>query len=245
MDLDLKDYLRLLHPSLAILIVFPLLGLVVSRAILVRQRRLQEGKERSKIPANVGQEHLRYGQWLALSVIGVYLIGCTRPAIDNIVKKQLWQTMPYQVMLASFTYGVTLAALWALFKAGKPLWRAIFASLTGLGLVLIGLQDGIYRRDHEWIISHLYYGIVATLLMVFSLAIVPEIYRDRTNRWRMIHTIVNIVATVFFILQGITGARDLLEIPLSWQESTVFGCNFNKNSPDYKTCPKPAPKVTP
>jgi hypothetical protein len=67
--------------------------------------------------------------------------------------------------------------------------------------------------------------------MVFSLAIVPEIYRDKTNKWRIIHTSVNTFALLLFIGQGMTGVRDLLEIPLSWQKPFVFQCDFTN-----KTC---------
>ena len=49
--------------------------------------------------------------------------------------------------------------------------------------------------------------------MIFSIAILDDIYRDRTNTLRNIHIILNCFALLLFIGQGITGARDLLEIP--------------------------------
>jgi len=107
--------------------------------------------------------------------------------------------------------------------------------LTGVGLVVLGFQDGIFRRDDEWLVSHFYYGIAAALLMVFSLAIAPEIYQDRSHRWRKIHTVLNCIALLLFFGQGVTGTRDLLEIPLSWQKEHLYQCDW-KN----KTCPKPA-----
>jgi hypothetical protein len=39
--------------------------------------------------------------------------------------------------------------------------------------------------------------------------------------WRRVHIALNIVALLFFIGQGFTGARDLLEIPVSWQKPYV------------------------
>jgi Protein of unknown function (DUF4079) len=60
------------------------------------------------------------------------------------------------------------------------------------------------------------------MLMIFSLAIVQEIYKDKTNRWRTVHIILNSVGVLLFIGQGMTGTRDLLEIPLSWQEKYVY-----------------------
>ncbi|WP_333362955.1 DUF4079 family protein [Microcoleus sp. N3A4] len=52
------------------------------------------------------------------------------------------------------------------------------------------------------------------LLMVFSLAITPEIDRDRSHRWRKIHTVLNCLALLLFLGQRVTGSRDLLEIIL-------------------------------
>ncbi len=60
----------------------------------------------------------------------------------------------------------------------------------------------------------LLYGIAVSLLMLFSIAIVDDIYRDRTNTWRNIHIGLNCFALLLFFGQGITGARDLLEIPV-------------------------------
>lgn len=58
-------------------------------------------------------------------------------------------------------------------------------------------------------------GSGVTILMVCALAMLPEIYRDRTNFWRNAHIILNCIALLFFIIQGLTGTRDLLEISLS------------------------------
>ena len=55
-----KDLILLLHPIAAVIFVFPLLGIVVNRALQVRQRRLTD---KSKIPVAVGQEHVQLGRW--------------------------------------------------------------------------------------------------------------------------------------------------------------------------------------
>nr|WP_322744215.1 MULTISPECIES: DUF4079 domain-containing protein [unclassified Coleofasciculus] len=72
--------------------------------------------------------------------------------------------------------------------------------------------------------------------MVFSLAIVQDIYKDRSNRWRTVHVLLNTIAVLLFIGQGMTGPRDVLEIPLSWQKPYIYSCDFNN-----KTCPTPPP----
>ena len=50
--MELEDFFALVHPAIAVIVVFPLIGIVVNRAWLVRQRRLQviDG-EKSKIPS--------------------------------------------------------------------------------------------------------------------------------------------------------------------------------------------------
>ncbi|HEY9666707.1 MAG TPA: DUF4079 domain-containing protein [Coleofasciculaceae cyanobacterium] len=76
--------------------------------------------------------------------------------------------------------------------------------------------------------------MTAALLMIFSLAIASDIYKDRSNRWRYVHIILSCAALHLFLGQGITGTRDLLEIPLSWQKSHIYQCDFVN-----KTCPQP------
>ena len=46
------------------------------------------------------------------------------------------------------------------------------------------------------------------------------------------HTLLNTIALILFLGQGLTGARDLLEIPLSWQAPYIYQCDFTN-----RTCP--------
>ena len=184
----------------------------------------------------MGQEHVRIGQWLTAAVVGIELLGITRPLVDHIITKNVWSKEPTKVVLIALLYGVTISSLVMLYRSSTRLFRALFATLTGAGVVVLSLQDGIYRRAEEWYLSHLYFGIVVTLLMIFALAILPEIYKDRSNRWRNVHIVMNSIALILFLGQGMTGTRDLLEIPLSWQEQHLYRCDFK-----LKTCPKPAP----
>ncbi len=69
------DFLALIHPVLAIVVVFPIIGLVVNFAWQTRQRRLETAAgNKSKIPPVVGPEHLRLGRWLTGTVVGVNLL---------------------------------------------------------------------------------------------------------------------------------------------------------------------------
>ncbi len=44
----------------------------------------------------------------------------------------------------------------------------------------------------------------------------------------------NQIALALFLGQAMTGSRDLLEIPLSWQKPAIYRCDFAN-----KTCPEP------
>ena len=116
---------------------------------------------------------------------------------------------------------MAIGSLILLCRATDRLWRVVFAVLSGVSLVILGNQDGVYRNAKHWYLSHYYYGITAALLMIFAMAILQEIYKDRTNRWRNIHIILNCIALVIFMVQGYTGSLALLEIPLHWQKPYI------------------------
>ncbi|MBF2046170.1 DUF4079 domain-containing protein [Leptolyngbya sp. NK1-12] len=222
-----EDIAGLIHPALAVVFVFPLLGIVVNYAWQTRQRRLsaKEGGK-SKIPASVGSEHLKLGRWLSNAVVGLTLIGLAHPIFTKMTKNQVWSQDSFRAWFIVLMFVATIASLVMLNRARTKLWRAVFATLTGMGLVILGSQPEVFRRGFEWYVSHYYYGITAAMLMIFSLAIIPDIYQDRTNRWRNVHVILNCLALLFFLGQGMTGTRDLLEIPLSWQASHIGKCDF-------------------
>ncbi|WP_445628924.1 DUF4079 domain-containing protein [Nostoc sp. DSM 114167] len=220
--MEFRDAILLLHPAIAVLVVFPLIGVIVNRALQVRQRRLQTlaiGK--SKIPATVGQEHTQLGRWLTGAVVGIVLIAFANDIFGNILENQLWIKAPFQVVFIALLFVAAIASLYFLYQAKQKNWRAIFATLTGIGLVVLGCQDGIYRKTDQWYTSHYYYGITSALLMIISLSILPEIYKDKTNRWRKVHITISSLALLLFIGQGITGTRALLEVPLTWQERYI------------------------
>lgn len=230
---EFNDLILLLHPAIAAVVVFPLIGMVVNMAWQTRARRLQTAaKSKSKIPPVVGPEHARLGRWLTGAVVGVALLGMAHPIFKPILINQTWSQAPLKVLLIVVLFAATIAALVLLYMAEQRLWRGVFASLTGVGLIVLGSQEGVFRRTDEWYVSHYYFGITAALLMIFSLAILPEIYRDRSNRWRQVHVALNCVALLLFLGQAVTGTRDLLEIPLSWQEPFIYKCDFQN-----KTCP--------
>lgn len=231
--MDIKDTLLLLHPAIAIVVVYPLIGNVVSRALSVRKRRQELASgNKSKVSPAAGPEHVKLGRWLSGSVVGLALLGLAHEIFSKIVEGQVWTQEPFRVGFVLLIFVATIVSLIILYNARPKIWRAVFATLTGMGLVLLGCQPEIFRRTNEWYISHYYYGITAALLMVLSLAMIQDIYQDKHNRWRTAHIILNSFAVLLFVGQGFTGTRDLLEIPLGWQEPFIYKCDFvNKKCP--------------
>jgi integral membrane sensor domain MASE1 len=86
--MDAKDIILLLHPIAAVTIIFPLLGVVLHRALQVRQRRLTTRKD--KILATVGQEHVQLGRWLTGSVVGIVLLALANDVLGKIVQNEIW-----------------------------------------------------------------------------------------------------------------------------------------------------------
>jgi drug/metabolite transporter (DMT)-like permease len=230
------DFLLLIHPALAVIIVFPAIGIALNYAWQTRQRRLQTLPEggKSKIPPTVGREHVQIGRWLSGAVVGVTLIALAYSVIWGgggfVDQAKDGALNTFQMIFVALMFLVTIGSFILLYRARPAHWRAIFATLTGMGLIVIGCQPGVWRLSNEWYWSHYYIGIAAAILMIISLAMVEEIYRDRSLRWRKTHIILNCIATLLFIGQGMTGSRDLLEIPLSWQKPAIYQCDFeNKN----------------
>ncbi|MEA5452986.1 DUF4079 domain-containing protein [Leptolyngbya sp. CCNP1308] len=228
--LDAPDLLRLLHPFLAVTVVMPLIGVAVYFAVQTRQRRLAVAdKTKTTISPVVGKEHVRVGQWLAGAVVSLVLLGLAHPIFKTLLRENAWAEDPFRGVFVVAMYIFTLAALVLLYRSSSRVWRGTFATLTGMGLWLLGMQPGVFRRGYEWQVSHFYLGMAAAMLMIFALATLPEIYKSK--RWRLTHAALNTVAVLLFISQGVTGVRDLLEIPLHWQEPFIYQCDF-----ENKTC---------
>lgn len=248
MTLELSDWLKLIHPIVAVGCVFPLIGISIYFGLQNRERRrLISNGEKSAIPAIVGLEHVKVGKWLATAVLMIDLGGMVHPTIEKIISSNLWNTEPWRVGLVGCLFLMTIGSLVMLHRARteQQLWRMGWAAATIIGALAIGFQGGmhpfgikelnlpawgvpqaIYRRDEEWFFSHFYFGMTVTALMVVSLAIIPEIYKDRAQKWRNTHVLLSFFALLLFVLQGITGVRDLLEIPLGWQAPAIYRCDF-------------------
>ena len=67
------DWLWILHPALAVVLIYPLIGMVVRLAWQTRQRRVAQVKH----PPVVGRDHSDLGRWLAVGVVCLVLIALT------------------------------------------------------------------------------------------------------------------------------------------------------------------------
>ena len=230
------DWLWILHPFLAVVLVYPLVGVVVRLAIQTRARRLQN----QKLPVTVGRDHSDLGRWLAAAVVLLVLIALSVVIGTKAPLVQFEGGLARAIQLLLVLFG-TIVSLLALWRCTRPGLRLAFSLITWAGVLGLGAQPEVWRLSDNpftpafWQ-SHYWAGVGVTGLMLFSLGARAEILRD--IRIRRLHVTANVLAALLFLTQGLTGTRDLLEIPLSWQKSTIYACDFNA-----KTCPSLDPNA--
>lgn len=232
--MDAKDLLGLVHPALAVILVFPMLGIVVNMAWQTRQRRLKiAAGGKSLIPPIVNREHVKFGHYLTGSVVGLTSIAL---AYSIIVKGELFQKEISSIVFILLMFVATIGSLICLYQSRTYVWRGILAAMTSGGLIILGSQEGVFWRTEQWYISHYYSGLLVSILMVIALTIEPKIYEDRSNQWRKIHIILNCLALFLFCIQGVTGVRDLLDKPLFWQSPYLEQCDWTQQiCPQFKS----------
>ncbi|MBC8169478.1 MAG: DUF4079 domain-containing protein [Synechococcus sp.] len=230
------DWLWILHPFLAVVLVYPLVGVVVRLAIQTRARRLQN----QKLPVTVGRDHSDLGRWLAAAVVLLVLVALSVVIGTKAPLVQFEGGLARAIQLLLVLFG-TIVSLLALWRCTRPGLRLAFSLITWAGVLGLGAQPEVWRLSDNpftpafWQ-SHYWAGVGVTGLMLFSLGARAEILRD--IRIRRLHVTANVLAALLFLTQGLTGTRDLLEIPLSWQKSTIYRCDFNA-----KTCPSLDPNA--
>jgi hypothetical protein len=229
------DWFALLHPVLVILFVYPVVGATIRLGILVREKRLGITKQ----PALVPREHADHGRWLTAAVVVAVLMALVYSFISRALEPgQAFLGGPARLTLLMVVAVGTLVALLALLKVKRPVLRASFTLLTWAGLLGLGSQPEIWRLSDNpftgmfWS-SHYWGGVLLTGLLLMNLAARPEI--SRNLKWRRLHIFSNILIMLLLAIQGITGSRDLLEIPLSWQKPAIYRCDFVR-----RVCIEPA-----
>jgi hypothetical protein len=229
------DWFSLLHPVLVILFVYPVVGATIRLGILVREKRLGITQQ----PALVPREHADHGRWLTAGVVVAVLIALVYSFLSKAAEPgAAFAGGAARLALLMVVAAGTLVALLALLKVKQPALRASFTLLTWAGLLGLGSQPEIWRLSDNpfsaafWS-SHYWSGVLLTGLLLFNLAARPEI--TRRPAWRRLHIASNLLVMVLLAVQAITGSRDLLEIPLSWQKPAIHRCDFQS-----RICPEPA-----
>lgn len=201
------DWLALLHPVLAVLFIYPVAGTVIRLGILSREHRTRTNP---LLPATVRTEHWEHGRWLTSAVVVAVLIALGYTFIAKGVASAS------QGLMLGLAWLGSLVALLALWRVRHPALRAGFALLTWAGLLALGSQPQVWRLGDNplqpafWS-SHYWAGVLLTGLLLYNLAARPE--TQRSPQMRRLHLVVNLLVAVLFAVQGITGCRDLLEIP--------------------------------
>ena len=228
--MTITDWLWILHPALAVVLIYPLIGMVVRLAWQTRQRRVA----RVKHPPMVGRDHSDLGRWLAAGVVLLVLIALTVAIATKAPPADFSGGVGRAIQLSIVLLG-TGASMVALLRSKAAALRLSFSLITWIGVLTLGAQPEVWRLSDDplspafWQ-SHYWAGVAVTGLMLFALAARPEILRDL--RLRRLHVTASVLAALLFVMQGITGTRDLLEIPLSWQKPAVYSCDF-----DLQRCP--------
>jgi len=232
------DWLWILHPTLAVVLIYPLIGVVVRLGIQTKARRV----DGAKLPPATGRDHADLGRWLSAGVVAISLVALTVVIATDAPPSQFPGGAARACQLLLVLVG-TLLALITLWRATEKATRLAFALITWAGVISLGAQPEVFRLSDnpfqaEFWQSHYWAGVAVVGLMLFSLGARPEILREL--RWRRLHVSANLLAAVLFVIQGMTGTRDLLEIPLHWQKSTLETCNWTTH-----VCPQIAPTEHP
>ena len=113
------DWLWLIHPALAVVVVYPLLGMVLRLARQTRDRRVLH----SKLPPTVGRDHADLGQWLTAAVVGVVLIAETVVIATSkpLVAFEGGTGRLVQLLLVLVGSVIAFAALWRTHSRAHPL----------------------------------------------------------------------------------------------------------------------------
>lgn len=234
--MGIKDWLFLLHPALAVVLVYPLAGIVARLGLMTRRRRV----EGARLPASTGTEHSDLGRVLSMAVVAIVLLALTVVIGTAVPPDQFRGGIGRASQLVLVLLG-SIAALIALWKASSKAMRGTFSLITWLGVLTLGVQPEVFRRGDnplqtEFWTSHAWAGLGLVGLMLFSLGARTEILREK--RWRRVHVAASVLAGLLLLSQAFSGTRDLLEIPLAWQKPFLASCDWQA-----RICPPPSPHV--
>lgn len=200
-------WIRLLHPLLAVLAIYPLVGVAIFLGVQTGQRR----SGNRSIPASVGSSHTELGLWLSNGLVVMVLVGLAASAISHTqgLMTPVGHARSFQLIIG---FSGTAMCLLSLAFASETSTRLSLAVLTWLGVISLAAQPELghplgnplhlsFWQGHTWP------GIILTGIMLFAFAIRRETSCQRN--WRRVHLILAIFASFLFVAQAVTGIRDL------------------------------------
>ena len=200
-------WIRLLHPLLAVLAIYPLVGASVFLGVQTRQRR----SGNRSIPASVGSSHTELGRWLSCGVVVMVLVGLAASAISHSqdLMTPVGHARSFHLIIG---FSGTALCLFSLAFAAETRTRLSLAVLTWLGVISLAAQPELehpfsnplhlnFWQGHTWP------GVILTGIMLFAFAIRRE--TSQALSWRRVHLILAIVASLLFVTQALTGIHDL------------------------------------
>lgn len=199
-----RAWWALLHPTLMILFVYPVVGATIRLGILVREKRLGITAQPDLVPI----EHADHGRWLCTGAVVATLVALiwsdARTALT-------WPELAPLLLVAA----AALASLGALWRVRAPGLRAASALLCWSALLWLGWQPTEARmNDHPltpgfWS-SHFWAGWLLCGLLLLATAARPELRRSLA--WRHGHVAAGVLSALLLAVLAITGCRDLLQL---------------------------------
>jgi hypothetical protein len=207
------DWLALVHPVLMILFVYPVVGATIRLGILVRERRLGI----HPLPPTVGEEHTAHGRWLTSAVVLLVLIALAVVLLGAPGGLGLLVAAPRRLGGLLLLVAVAMGGVLALWRPQRSSARALLSLLAWGALLILVAQPEVRQLGSNpfgglgWG-SHALSGVLLCGLLLFSMAAAPDTLR--WPRMRRLHQLAGLVTGLLLAVQAITGARDLLALPL-------------------------------
>ena len=143
--MTITDWLWILHPALAVVLIYPLIGMVVRLALQTRQRRVAKVKH----PPVVGHDHSDLGRWLAASVVLLVLFALTVVISTKTPPADFsgGAGRAIQLSIVLLGTGTSLVALW---RSKAAALRLSFSLITWVACSRseCSRRCGVYRINH-------------------------------------------------------------------------------------------------
>ena len=201
------NFIHLIHPLLAVIAIYPLVGMVV----LIGQQTRDRRRGKSVMPPTLGNQHAMLGMVLANAVVVLVLVGLAADLTSH-SPSLLTDIGLYRSVVLSMGFAGTGACLLSLSLARTMPARLLMAIVTWIGVITLAAQPEIggglenplmlrFWQGHKWP------GVVLTGSLLLSLGIRPEISREMNLR--RAHLGLGVFTVLLFVAQAVTGIHSL------------------------------------